>query len=124
MVNRAYCKKIIVQLPGQKHPPHFHKTKEETFQVLHGTLIANVDGHRWVLNPGQTLLIQPGAWHSFWTETGCVFEEISTTHMNNDSFYKDKRINSVERDERKTLVDHWGRFQVAPPSSLKQGTDE
>ena len=33
-INRDYCKKIIVQLPGQVHPNHFHQRKEETFQVL------------------------------------------------------------------------------------------
>jgi sialic acid synthase SpsE/D-lyxose ketol-isomerase len=122
-VNRSYCKKIVVQLPRQKHPAHFHKQKEETFQVLHGTLHLDVDGHRHTLYPGQTILIQPGVWHSFWTETGCVFEEISTTHVNDDSFYADKRINQMARNERKTVVDHWGRFQTAPASALP-GVDE
>ena len=42
-INREYCKKIVVQLPGQKHPMHFHKLKEETFQVLAGELNIIVD---------------------------------------------------------------------------------
>lgn len=117
-VNRSYCKKIVVQLAGQQHPAHFHKLKEETFQVLHGTVHLDVDGHRHTLYPGQTILIQPGVWHSFWTDTGCVFEEISTTHINGDSFYADKRINQIDRAARKTVVDHWGRFQIAPASSV------
>ena len=54
----------------------------------------------------------PGVWHSFWTGTGCVFEEVSTTHYNNDSTYKDAKINKLQRHERKTVVDHWGRFQL------------
>lgn len=111
-INREYCKKVIVQLPGQTHPAHFHKRKEETFQVLYGTMHVEIDGHHRVLNPGETLLVLPGVWHKFWTETGVVAEEISTTHFNNDSVYQDKRINQVERSERKTLVDHWGRFQI------------
>jgi len=111
-INREYCKKIIVQLPGQDHPQHFHKLKEETFQVLHGELRVNVDGHVRTLKPGEVCLLMPGVWHSFSTETGCVFEEISTTHFNNDSVYKDKSINKLERHERKTVVDHWGRFQL------------
>lgn len=117
-VNRTYCKKIVVQLAGQVHPSHFHKLKEETFQVLHGTLHLDVDGHRHTLYPGQTMLIQPGVWHSFWTDTGCVFEEISTRHINGDSFYADKRINKMERSARKTVVDHWGRFQIAPVTNV------
>ena len=99
-------------LPNQKHPAHFHKRKEETFQVLYGTLTIFVDGKKHILSPGQTCLIQPGVWHSFSSNESCIVEEISTTHYNNDSFYKDKKINSVERDERKTFVQNWGRFQI------------
>ena len=111
-VNREYCKKLIIQLPGQRHPLHFHKRKEETFQVLHGVLNVEVDGHYRELHPGSTILIQPGVWHQFWADTGVIFEEISTTHYNDDSFYKDKVINKMQRSERKTVVDHWGRFQL------------
>ena len=39
-------------------------------------------------------------------------EEVSTTHYNNDSVYKDKAIQKLERHERKTIVDHWGRYQL------------
>ena len=117
-INRSYCKKIIVQLAGQRHPAHFHKRKEETFQVLHGEVHVTMDGHERVLRAGETCLIQPGVWHSFWTDTGCIFEEVSTTHYNDDSFYKDKRINEMERAERKTVVDHWGRFQTEPADAL------
>ena len=42
-----------------------------------------------------------------------IFEEVSTTHYNNDSFYEDKQINKLERAERKTVVDNWGRFQLS-----------
>ena len=111
-INREYCKKLVVQLPGQRHPSHYHARKEETFQVLFGVLHVKTDGFGRILHPGETLLIQPGVWHSFWTDHGVVFEEVSTTHYNNDSFYADKRINKLARSERKTIVDHWGRFQI------------
>ncbi|MFQ5416353.1 MAG: D-lyxose/D-mannose family sugar isomerase [Myxococcota bacterium] len=117
-INREYCKKLVVQLPHQRHPSHYHARKEETFQILFGTLFARIDGHVRELHPGDTVLVQPGVWHSFWTEeTGVIFEEVSTTHYNNDSFYEDKQINKLERSERKTVVDNWGRFQLS-----KQGT--
>jgi N-acetylneuraminate synthase len=111
-VNRNYCKKIIVQLPGQTHPSHFHRRKEETFQVLHGILEVELDDRRKTLHPGDTCLVQPGVWHSFWSETGVVFEEISTRHYNDDSFYRDKALNAMPREQRKTVVDNWGRWQV------------
>jgi quercetin dioxygenase-like cupin family protein len=113
-INREYCKKILVQLPGQAHPWHFHRRKEETFQVLWGEMQAEIDGRVKTLLPGDTALVLPGVWHRFWTTTGVIFEEVSTTHYNNDSVYKDPEINSMERQARKTVVDHWGRFQLSP----------
>ncbi|MBX2834229.1 MAG: N-acetylneuraminate synthase family protein [Micavibrio sp.] len=112
IVNRDYCKKIIVQLPGQVHPQHYHKLKEETFQVISGELHVVLEGKKRHLYPGDTCLIQPGMWHAFRTDTGCVFEEISTKHYNDDSYYKDKKINAMERSERKTIVNHWGRYEL------------
>ena len=90
----------------------FHKLKEETFQLLHGDLTVSVDGNIRILAPGEILLVMPGVWHSFWSKNGCVVEEISTTHFNNDSVYKDPKINKLQRHERKTVVDHWGRYQL------------
>lgn len=111
-ISRDYCKKLVVQLPGQQHPSHYHAKKEETFQVLCGVMQCTVDGHRRELVPGESVVVMPGVWHSFGTETGVIFEEISTRDYNNDSFYEDKSINKLARHERKTVVDHWGRFQI------------
>ena len=112
VINRDYAKKVLVQLSGQMHPLHFHKLKEETFLVLWGELISELDGRERVLRPGDTLTVPPGVWHCFRTDTGCVFEEISTTAFSNDSVYRDPAINNLTSKQRKTLVDHWGRFQL------------
>ncbi len=106
-VNRVYAKKLVVQLPRQKHPYHFHKQKEETFQLLAGDLELFKDGQRFEMKPGDTILVEPNEWHKFHTLDGCIFEEISTTHHNNDSFYEDPSIARLERAERKTAVDSW-----------------
>ncbi len=111
-INREYCKKLLVVLPNQKHPNHYHKLKEETFQVLSGTLDLNIDGHEKKLYPGDCCLVQPGVFHSFTSKDGCIVEEISTTHFKDDSFYQDDSINRLESHERKTKVDHWGRYQM------------
>jgi len=111
-VNREYCKKILVQLACQSHPYHFHRLKEETFQVLWGEMFLDIDGEERLLRPGDTAVVLPGAWHKFRTDMGCVVEEISTTHHNNDSVYKDPAINKLPREERKTVVKHWGRFEI------------
>ena len=111
-INREYCKKILVQLPGQSHPYHFHRQKEETFQVLWGEMYLDIDARERRMRPGDTAVVLPGAWHKFHTDSGCVVEEMSTTHHDNDSVYKDPAINRMLRAQRKTVVKHWGRFEI------------
>lgn len=106
-VNRTYCKKLIILLPRQKHPYHFHKKKEETFQLLRGDLEVEINGKRTAMVPGDTILIKPNDWHKFHTLGGAIFEEISTTHYNNDSFYEDESIQKLPREDRKTTIENW-----------------
>jgi N-acetylneuraminate synthase len=105
-INREYAKKLLVMLPRQKHPYHFHKRKEETFQLLFGDMEIEADGHVTRLSPGDTFLVTPGTWHKFHTLDGAVVEEVSTTHYNNDSFYDDERINRLPLEGRKTRLPH------------------
>ena len=107
VINREYCKKLIIQLPRQKHPYHFHKRKEETFQVLYGDLEVEKNGEPKELVAGDLFLVEPDNWHKFSTRDGVVFEEISTTHFDDDSFYEDPKINNMERSRRKTVINHW-----------------
>ncbi len=88
-VNREYCKKVLIVLPGQSHPAHYHKQKEETFMVLYGSLDIVCDGQSRHITRGETVVVERGVNHSFSSKEGCVFEEISTTHYGNDSFYAD-----------------------------------
>jgi len=106
-INRAYCKKLIVVLPRQKHPYHFHKRKEETFQLLYGDLEVEIDGERTPLKLGDKILVETGKWHKFHSLDGAIFEEVSTTHYNDDSFYEDERIALLAREQRKTELPNW-----------------
>lgn len=107
IMNREYCKKLIVVLSGQKHPNHYHKIKEETFQLLWGDLQVNMDGTIINMKPGNKLLIERGSKHSFTTNTGAIFEEVSTTHIKDDSYYEDDAINSLDPIQRKTIIESW-----------------
>lgn len=89
-INREYCKKILVVLPGQSHPAHLHKQKEETFTILYGSLVTVCDGVEKKVNTGESMIVERGMNHSFRSDEGCVFEEISTTHYGNDSYYEDE----------------------------------
>lgn len=108
MVNRSYCKKLIIVLPGQKHPTHTHKVKEETFQLLWGDIEILMNGEqRYTLKPGESLLVEPGVKHSFRSVGGGILEEISTTHIKGDSYYEDEEIAKKDLIERKTTVENW-----------------
>lgn len=109
-VNREYAKKLVIQLPRQKHPYHYHNLKEETFQLLAGDVEIVKEGKRHVLDVGDTLLVKPQEWHKFHTLEGCVIEEISSTSLLNDSFYEDPNIANLPREQRKTKVDHWTKY--------------
>lgn len=105
VVNREYCKKLIAMLPGQTHPEQFHKQKEETFVIQHGRMTIWLDGEAIEAGRGDVITVQRGVRHKFHTAEGVVFEEISSTHYQDDSFYTDPSINSNPR--RKTLLTHW-----------------
>ena len=107
IVNREYCKKLIAVLPGQKHPVHMHEIKEETFQLLYGDLQVEIDGTVVELKPGDIQTVLRGTKHAFTSRTGAVFEEISTTHVMNDSYYDDPQIAKLDPIERKTKVYKW-----------------
>jgi N-acetylneuraminate synthase len=105
IVNRAYCKKLIVLLPGQCHPEQYHQRKEETFHVLYGTLDVKLDGVARTFDQGEIITVEPGVHHEFSTANGAIFEEISSTHFKDDSFYVDPAINA--NPGRKTYVTYF-----------------
>ena len=105
VVNRDYCKKLLVSLPGQLHPEQYHNQKEETFHVLYGELKLQLDGKSQILGPGDVVTIMPGVRHAFRSIAGAVVEEISSTHFKNDSFYTDEAIN--KNLNRKSVLTYW-----------------
>lgn len=107
IVNREYCKKLIIVLPGQKHPSHLHKVKEETFQLLYGDLTVTLDGETIKMKPGDIQTVLRGSDHAFTSEHGAIFEEISTTHVRNDSYYSDPKIACLDPLERKSILKDW-----------------
>lgn len=104
-INREYCKKLIVLLPGQKHPSHHHVKKEETFNVLYGDMELNLNGKEMELKAGEIVTVEREADHSFSSRGGCIFEEVSTTHFKDDSFYDDKEV--AGNKDRKTQMTFW-----------------
>ena len=105
IVNREYCKKLLILLPGQRHPTQYHERKEETFHVLYGDVDLKLGDIEQGLVAGDIATIERGESHAFGSRSGAVIEEISTTHSGADSFYLDPAI--TMNPNRKTLVTHW-----------------
>lgn len=105
VVNRSYCKKLLVMLPGQSHPEQHHRLKEETFCVIAGEVRFELDGREYLGQPGDVLTITRGMRHTFSSLTGAVIEEISSTHHQDDSYYTDPAIH--ENKHRKTFLSFW-----------------
>jgi sialic acid synthase SpsE/mannose-6-phosphate isomerase-like protein (cupin superfamily) len=105
VVNREYCKKIIVMLPGQTHPEQHHEQKDETFHILYGELTLSLDGVSKECKANDVIVIPRQVRHEFTTRTGAVIEEVSSNHSSTDSFYTDPVIKANQA--RKTLVAYW-----------------
>jgi len=105
IVNRGYCKKLLVSLPGQTHPEQYHKLKEETFHILYGEINLSLNGKDKTYKQGDVINIEPEVRHSFFSPNGSIIEEISSTHFKEDSYYTDTSINS--NSNRKTYLSFW-----------------
>jgi len=105
VINREYCKKLIILFPGQKHPEQFHKLKEETFVVLYGDVNLILDGVSRQCKRGDVVTINRGVKHPFSSEQGAIIEEISSTHFKDDSYYTDETI--LQNNNRKTVLAYW-----------------
>lgn len=105
VVNREYCKRIILCLPGQIHPEQWHQLKDETYHLLHGEIELILDGVKRTVRKNEVVIIPRGVKHEFASNQGAVIEEISSAYSQSDSYYTDESIN--QNPHRKTLITHW-----------------
>ena len=93
------------------HPSYWAEGKEKGVanEIALGEDVQQ--GRNKIIYPGDIVLVPRGVWHGFSSSEGAIFEEVSTTHFNDDSYYADQRINKMARDERKTRLINWGRHQ-------------
>lgn len=103
-VNMDYSLSFVSMIPRQMYPMHYHRIKRESFYVLYGDLIVNLDDEEYVLKEGDMLNIERGQYHSFKTFGGVVFEEISTEYVPNDSIYSLIDIQKTLYSERRTTL--------------------
>jgi quercetin dioxygenase-like cupin family protein len=90
--NELYCGKLLIFKKGCKFSMHYHMIKDETWYVDKGTFL-----YRWIdtetadvveqtLKPGDIVRQLPGQPHQLEAlEDGVVFE-VSTHHLDSDSY--------------------------------------
>jgi sialic acid synthase SpsE/mannose-6-phosphate isomerase-like protein (cupin superfamily) len=115
VVNREYCKRVIVMLPGQTHPEQFHKLKDETYHILHGNICLKLDGVARPVKANEVVVIPRGVKHAFTTTGGAVIEEVSSHYSQGDSYYVDSSIEA--NTARKTLVTYWMDWAMGRPAA-------
>ncbi len=82
-----YCGKLLrLNKPGVWCSQHYHERKHETFRVLHGRVLLELDGVVHVMEPGVVVDIQPYTVHRFTADgDNALLLEVSTQHFDSDS---------------------------------------
>lgn len=81
----GYCVKRMTLNPGFQCSLHYHNNKDETFYVLNGFVMLNVDGINHRLGAGDYCRIKPGSLHRFKAVDGpASMLESSTFHDDAD----------------------------------------
>lgn len=88
----GYCGKYLFLLDGQTCPTHRHREKTETFFVAKGTIEVCLDGEKWRMAEGDTLLIEPWTPHSMTGLGPALILEISTPCRLDDNYFENPDI--------------------------------
>lgn len=103
IVNRDYCGKKLVLRKGYRCSIHHHKVKDETFYVIKGRVLMEVNEQQRVLTPGDKQHICIGDKHRFTGLEDSEMIEFSTHHRENDS-YRDVSSGKVPDEEFQALL--------------------
>ena len=83
----------------------YHKKKDETFFLVFGDAKLILNNSEVPFNLGDTAIIPPGVVHGMTSLTGAIIEEVSSTHILDDSYYLDDAIS--KNKSRKTFIQYW-----------------
>ena len=102
MVNtELYCGKILHLYEGRKCSLHYHKLKDETFYVLEGKILLEVEDEKTVLYEGESVHIPPGTKHRFGGLKDSDIIEISTQHFETDSYRLSESGGEISEEDMK-----------------------
>jgi quercetin dioxygenase-like cupin family protein len=92
-VEQGYCGKFMFLFEGQTCPMHHHRVKHETFFVVKGRIQMELDGRRFVMSQGDTLVVAQNARHEFSALEDSLVLESSKPDLPDDSIFDDPSIN-------------------------------
>src|SRR3989344_6588214 len=84
--NEKYCGKILNLNKGYRSSLHFHKKKHETFYILDGKIILELENISKLMKAGEVHNISPGEKHRFTPLENSKLIEFSTHHEDSDTY--------------------------------------
>jgi mannose-6-phosphate isomerase-like protein (cupin superfamily) len=88
IVNEEYCGKLLTLKKMYRCSIHCHKIKSETFFVIKGKVLIEIDDKSFVLIEGDAIDIRRGEYHRFTGLEDSSIIEFSTHHEEDDSYRK------------------------------------
>ncbi|MCH7568675.1 MAG: cupin domain-containing protein [Nanoarchaeota archaeon] len=98
--NNLYCGKILNLSKGFRCSFHYHKSKHETFYILEGKVLLELEDNKVIMNPGDIQIIEPNQKHRFTGLENSKIIEFSTHHEDSDC-YRDTQSESIDLDKLK-----------------------
>ena len=84
--NSLYCGKILNLKKGFQSSLHFHKNKHETFYLLEGKVLMEVEGNKKIMKAGDVQTLEPKTKHRFTPIVDSKIIEFSTQHKDSDTY--------------------------------------
>jgi N-acetylneuraminate synthase len=94
-VEQGYCGKFMFMFAGQTCPLHHHRVKHETFYIVKGKVDMELDGRKYILEQGNTLIVNQFKKHQFTALEDCLILESSKPDLVDDSIFDDQKINRI-----------------------------
>lgn len=86
IVNASYCGKLLKLNKGYRCSLHHHKLKDETFFVIKGEVLMEINRRKRKMKVGDYQRITPMVSHRFTGITDAEIIEFSTHHLETDSY--------------------------------------
>ncbi len=93
----GYCGKLLYLEKGKRCSLHYHKNKDETFYVLRGRVLMEIENKDYIMKKGDFQRITPLTYHRFSGLKKSVIVEFSTHHEESDS-YRQEESGDVPKD--------------------------